>query len=451
MKKFLFFFAIVMTSICGAVSRAELVYENDAPRGSGSMDREEERSTLREVIVPSEKLRSTKRSRVGASSSVTTVQIQQSNPVQVQPLNASAALASSEGAQAQEAAPAEVQNLSKSELMRRERVRKEIENEDLLQERLESLRLRDERQRSDQILSAGSNAGTSADAPAASAYQPNVSTEVVVPPATERPGQSAQVPAINSSTASNASVSSVSNIDSSDPSEKVQFIVQPRIGVANMNGNGLYDIRPRYSAGIALGLGVSEHLIFEFGYQYNEYGFAIARSNPAVNYVNGFGINTNSEQIEMHQNVFDLGAKIPFLSMDSKVRPFVGLGVGYSKSYTNFSSAYLRNLDAAGLGNTWGRDYETSAYLGYLSTGLDFRVSKSITIGATFKYYNVFSSRQNSSINNYGLLGVEPRYYNNSLASGLGGAPSELDKRYIGGSLERASFYTLLVGAGFSF
>jgi hypothetical protein len=253
-------------------------------------------------------------------------------------------------------------------------------------------------------------------------------------------------------TVSQASVSTA--VDSSS-GEKTSFQVQPRAGIANLSGVSYYDIRPHYSAGIGLGVGISNHVTFDAGFQFSEYGVAMNSSNPYIANYQAWaatqGYNSTFESVAMKQNIVDAGFKVHVLGSEARLRPFLGGGAAYSKSFVNYDSRILAILNQSGL-QQLGRDYEISSYMGYLSTGLDVRVTSSISVGATFKYYRVLSARENQKFNNaamsnpYGAsaYGYVPygSYYNSL---------QDTDKQMVGGSLAQSSVYSILGGVTFTF
>ncbi len=388
-------------------------------------------------------------------------------------------------------APAtEVQNLSKSELMRRERVRAEVRNEDLLQERLEELRLRDEKRRSEELLGGGGlrngnsqkDLDSGAEMSARRVASPTISEEVVVPSVTETPGKRPASMAVNpglnrQQTASFAAqeagslphsqsgtsvaalsvvpqysdsvystqgagvVMQQSNVrlagdEIKDTSEKTYLSIQPRAGLVNFASGVRYDIRPRFSLGLGLGVAASEHISFDAGYTFSEVGIAQPLSNPYVYAYQAWSSaqgNFNYENVALRQNIFDAGLKLNFLGIDAKVRPYIGGGGAYSQSFVNYDQRIVNLLTQSGLATALARDYEIQSFLGYLSAGLDVKVAKNIYVGAFGKYYQVLSARE---------FGVAPYW---------GWANLDLDKQSVGASLSRASFYTIQGAVSFVF
>lgn len=428
-------------------ARSELVYDNGAqanPQVEASAPaqvRGDDRESLRQVLTTSQKAQVT----VQATEPAAVV----AAPIVVQ------------GAAPQVATAPETQILSKTELMRRERVREEVKNEDILQERLEELRLRDERNRSAQLLGTLPAPTASAQAPV-SAPAPLVE-EVVVAPITERPGQPAPAvvapapvaasgvsaaPVAAVSTLSDTMTTSASSSTSVADEEKVAITVAPRGGLTNLNGNTYYSVQSRYSAGVGAGVAISENLSFEAGYAFTEFGVAQSSTNPSVvgyQYFNGI-----NQPFTMKQNVVDAGLKLYFLSPSAKLRPYVGGGGAFSKSFVNYDQRIINALYQSGY-QAMARDYEVNSFLGYVAAGMDIRLSKSISIGTSFKYYSVLTTRESSNWTNVaagyqglGAYSAYTPYYGNYYAA-------DTDKQQLGSTLARAGFYSILAGINFSF
>lgn len=315
---------------------------------------------------------------------------------------------------------------SRTEMMRRQRVREEIQNEDALTERLESLRLRDERARTGTITSGWDSAEAHPQGPA---YVAPMQTETVT----------------RTTVSNHETVEALtkSSDDYREPEhDNTRIYVQGRGGVAMMSANGEgYDVNSRYSLGVGLGFVVTSNLSVEAGYSFNEYGVSMGYpyGYPTYGNYNYNGNSTGDETIAMKQNVVDLGLKLHVLGVDSRVRPYVSAGAAYAKSYVNFDEKYLQQYNQA-YGNTNAYpDYELSQFLGYLGTGLDVRLSRVVSISGNFRYYGVFSSRENQPLNSY------PGYY----GGGYSSYAANPQVQQAGGSLAGRGFYTL--GAGLTF
>ncbi|MCM2321791.1 MAG: hypothetical protein NDJ90_00850 [Oligoflexia bacterium] len=329
----------------------------------------------------------------------------------------------------------EAVSVRKSETMRRQRESAERNNEDLLQERLEQLRLRDEQRRLDQLFQGAQ--GPSGDMGSAPLAQ-----QTVVTPVTERPGQAAQ-PVVT--------VASTAAMDVAEEDQAALISIQTRAGFSEMTGNVGYTVRPRISGGIGLGVATSDNVSFELGYTYTEYGVALASSNPYIQWAQGgYNYNPSTESQAMKQNVFEVGMKLHFLGPSARLRPFIGGGGAYSLSFINYDANALGRLKNIPGMEGVASDYELSSYLGYVSTGVDLRVNKSVSVGVVGKYYNVLSSRERSSLNNAALYGMYPGYgygYNSASYASM----ADAEKQFVAGSLAKISFYSIMAGATFSF
>lgn len=294
---------------------------------------------------------------------------------------------------------------SKSDLMRRERVKQELDNEDMLQQRIEEARLRDERRRAQELNQALSGA-----------VQPQgVSSEVV---GTLR----------DQVTTTQAQVAPVSVVEEKKVDEKadddMQFSISPRFGLATFTSEiygGAYTVRSRFAAGLSLGVSTNSHFGLEFGYQYAEHGIGSTYANPML--------PLSGDEFVLKQHIFDLAAKIHLLGRTSKVRPFIGAGMGYALANVNYDQRLL----AGSLYRP--RDYDMNQFLGTLTAGLDLAVSQNISVGAAFRYYTVLSAREDSPLNPYAVAANTPTWA----------------QIQTGQALSQSGFYTLSGAVTFSF
>lgn len=431
-------------------AKGELVYE-DGP--AAKQAQVEDRLTMRQAINVSEKAQATQQAQAAAAQPIqatTTTTTVVAPPTMVEvPAPMMAA----------QPASMDISNMSKAELMRRERQREELKNEDILQERLEELRLRDERRRTDEVLGVRASTGPAAPQLAGMALK----EEVVMSPVTDHAGTPGLAPAMapaasmsnvamigapvpassETSMMAQSTMSVAPGMDGADKNERTLISVAPRAGISNMIGDGTYfSVSPRFGAGISASIGASEHFTFQVGYTFNQYGVSMASNNPFVvgaQFQAGALGQSNFQSINMNQNLFDAGMKVHLLGMDSKIRPFVGGGGAYGRSYLNFSSAVLNQMNAA-FGMNVSPDYTINNFLGFLSAGMDFKVAKNIAVGADFRYYAVLSDSQS------GYNSV----YNNVFAGGYSGYLSS-DTAVAGNALARNSFYSIMGSVTFSF
>lgn len=373
--------------------------------------------------------------------------IQQMAPVQ--PIVIAAPAAAPVAAAAPAVDPAD--KMSRTDLVRRERMREELRNEDILQERLEELRLQDEKRRTGQVLGVAPEAAPASGALLASVAAPAaviaapVTEQVVSVPVTDRPGS-----------ASSLSGTTVSAVTDSSEDETTTLRLAPRGGMSGFSGQNPYALQGRYSLGAGVDVGVSDHLSFEIGYTFSEYGVALnsatALGLAPILGAGGYGFNYNQNNTTgvLRQNVVDAGIKLHLLGRRSKLRPYIGGGAGYSRSYLNYDSRIVDFLRNAGYGVS--PDYDMTQFLANASAGVELQLSKSVVVGLSYKYYTVLSSRQNQELYNPALYGAYP----GALYGGYGGfagagSLADLDKQYVGGSLATTSFYSVLGTVSFSF
>lgn len=454
-----------MTAVSSA--RADLVYEENIAPGaaaggtSGTFTRSQEPPAQAPMQVPTAQ----------APSTPTSSGVSVPTPVYTGSFNNGGSNMNGGGGSGGE----DEDTVSRSELMRRERLREEVKNEDVLQARLEELRLRDEERRTQQIL-ASPGVGTATFAPASAAAPTQVEEQVIVAPATEHPGQPASQPVMQQPVAQQpvqlqqpmqqpeappapgrrdrpelASAASTSMSDSGaagwntaaaanpDVGNRSSITVQPRLGLSGMLGNTGYQVDPHFSTGVSVGFNASDHFAVDVGYQYSEFGVALASSNPfvqSIQMMDGFGMDT----MTMKQNLVDAGVRYYLLNPDSTIRPFFGAGLGYAKSFINYSQAILSQTYMQGM----SPDYGLSQYLGFISAGFDVKVSKNVSLGFLAKYYDVFASTEDGYLNNMA-------FYNPMAMGGYGWQPGSYDKQYVGGSLAGMNFFSLLGDVTFNF
>jgi outer membrane protein W len=479
-------------------ARSEMVYEPEVSQTAPTAVRADDRDQMRTALQSSEKVQTTVQAQPAQQVQVQQVQpVQVQQPVQqvqVQPVQAQAMQAQAPqiqyvapvaqpvvvssvaspsqiaeapipavqgGVSTSEAPQTEVQSLSKTELMRRERTRTELKNEDLLQERLEELRLRDEKRRTDQLLGAENNqlGGTAAPVMAPVAE----TTQGVVSPVTDHPGEvlnapvptaaqaqaqapapaqgqavaayvaSPYTPAAQAQMAGNQSVTSAQAVPGSSD-DHTKLYITPRFGVSVMNVDNAFNVSGKYSAGVGLGMGITDNLSFEVGYTYSSYGIGLGGANSV--YASAF--TGSSDTYVLNQNVFDAGLKLALLGPDSRFRPFVGVGAAYAKGYLNYPQASAQQYQL--LNPNFSPDFESSDFLGYLSVGFDAQVSKTVSVGMNARYYKVLSDSENESL-----------YAGSFYGGGYGGGAIDPAKLQEGTALAESSFYSLLGTVTFQF
>jgi hypothetical protein len=195
-------------------------------------------------------------------------------------------------------------------------------------------------------------------------------------------------------------------------------------------GSDYYNIDSRYTLGVEVEMDLDDSLSAVLGYSYSQYDIGLSTTNPFyVAQPMGFGYN-GFGTLGYNQNVFEGALRVYLMPRDSKFRAFIGGGLGYNKGYVNYSNRYTQNYAFNPYQNS--PDYEVNSFLGILQAGAEVNVSKSVSIGALFKYDQILSSNENQPLNNYGFINQGYNGYQ------IG------DKQIVGGSLAKQSFYSIL-------
>lgn len=337
-------------------------------------------------------------------------------------------------------------DLSKSETMRRQRLREELKNEDLLTQKLEELRLKDEMKRTGEILGSGVN---------------KEEAQVQVEPVQEqRIGSAAMAPAPIAPTAGNPAINNVSlngapagtstadmAVESGDDEDKnTRISITPRGGLTGISGS-MYDVESKYSFGLSISADLGDHLAFVAGYTYSSYSVG---AGTTLSYYNP----QQMQKIEFNDNLFDIGARGHLFGIKSKVRPFAGAGFGYRKGYVNYDKAtrdYIRQYNQYG-----AQDVNVSGFSTYLELGVEFKLSKAISLVGMGRYFHMLSSRQSSELNpnafyNGGAAGYP--YYGAASTGGYYGtyAYNDGSRERAGNDLSQANFFQLMAGVSVSF
>ncbi len=332
-----------------------------------------------------------------------------------------------------------VEHLSRSELIRRERIRTELNNEDILQQRIEELRLRDEKRLTDALLQ---EAQIAREKDAQAKQEEVVKDQVVVQQAAPQ-----QIEVVGSAVKEQESVA-VAQASSEDEGLVGSIQIQPKGGFTTFTGEMPFRVESEFTVGLGIGMDITDSVALEAGYAYSEYGVKYGSSYTATNYYNPYSLGYGSNQQttnthSMKQNLFDAGLKFYLLNTSSRIRPFIGGGGAYTKTYINYTSSILNYYEQLGM-SYMTQDVVSDAFLGYVTAGMDVQLSKAISIGATVRYYTVLTAKESMPNNtitpNNGYYGYNN--YNSYMVT---------DKQALGNSLGRSAFYSILAGISFKF
>jgi hypothetical protein len=223
-------------------------------------------------------------------------------------------------------------------------------------------------------------------------------------------------------------ISTVRNTYGVNTEEKASLKVYlaPFAGMSSLTGNTTADATPRYAAGANVGLLISSNMMLDASYTYSEQNL----SNPRYNTTSGILLGTGVANVfGLKQNAFDAGVKLFFLGRESRFRPFFGGGMGYTKSYLNYTANYQQAL---GNQAQYLNDFVTNQITGFGEIGAEFAFTRSIVATAMFKLNGVFSSNTSASD-----ASTTQNY--------------DASKLEVGNSLSRTASYTVGAGVGIYF
>ncbi len=205
----------------------------------------------------------------------------------------------------------------------------------------------------------------------------------------------------------------------------ITLFVSPYAGISSVFGNDTADSNPQYAYGAAVGLLVSSNMRVDVSYTYAEENF----SNPRVNSTQGVFVSSDANVFTMKQSSLGAGVKLYVLGRESRFRPFLGGGGGYTRGTLNYTAAYLQAL---GYQSQYTSDFTLNQVNGFGEIGTEFAFTKNVVASASFKLSGVLSSNSSGS----------------DQATAQNYDPSKLD---VGNSLSRTASYMVSAGLGFYF
>ncbi|MFN8369663.1 MAG: outer membrane beta-barrel protein [Bacteriovoracaceae bacterium] len=293
---------------------------------------------------------------------------------------------------------------SEADKIRRERQNLEKDNEDLVRKKIEDMRIAEEKKMSDRLKNMLGGQG--------SLQQDTVSTQAA----------------------------SVIEAKKEEPVKPVgadnRFQVKPFYGITHYKGDNVnfeskintglgFDakLNDRFSIGLGLkyvNMSIQQidrspymNSYYNNGYYTGGYGYNY-NYNYNLNYSNNWYQNTfqNQREIEMNQFGFELTGKF-FILPDSRVRPYAGLGLGYSKTQLNYkslggsSSAYYNPYSNVQYGD---EGYNASTFSGIVLLGADFYFTERFGLNAEMRYAKGFASDYNQDLNNTLIANPDQRF-----------------------------------------
>jgi hypothetical protein len=187
-------------------------------------------------------------------------------------------------------------------------------------------------------------------------------------------------------------ISSVQNTYGVETEERraTQFYASPFAGASSLVGNGTVDSSPSYVAGGTVGALFGQKFMVNVSFTHAETNY----SNPLTN---STGILLGSNAFLMKQNLIGAGGKFFILGRESRIRPFVGAGMSYSRGTLDYSSGYSALLTGAQYTN----DLAINQYSGYGEIGTEVAITKQLVANISFQMSDVLSSSVGDGSSNY--------------------------------------------------
>jgi hypothetical protein len=203
----------------------------------------------------------------------------------------------------------------------------------------------------------------------------------------------------------------------------VQFYIAPFGGVSTIVGNTTVDASSRFAVGGQAGFLLSSNFLLNIAYTYSEHSLSGPRTGNTI----VFG--APQDVYRLKTNHLELGGRLFFLGRESRVRPFFGGGMGWGKSYLNYSTA---NLQALGYQPGFVKDFTLNQFDAFGELGAEVAITRAISVHAAFRLR--------------GVLGTTT-----SANSDLDAASYDAAKLAVGNSLRQTASYTLGAGLGIYF
>ena len=203
----------------------------------------------------------------------------------------------------------------------------------------------------------------------------------------------------------------------------ISLYISPFAGSSSVIGNDTADNNPQYAVGASAGLLISSNMLLEISYVHAEQNF----SNPRINTTQGVYVNSDANVFALKQNVIDAGIKLFILGRESRIRPFLGGGMGYSRGTLNYTTPYQQALANQAV---YLSDFSINQYNGFGELGAEFAITRNIVATGSFRLHGVLGSSTSGD--------SAPLNYD----------PSKLD---VGNSLSRTASYLISAGLGIYF
>ncbi|MGE4233351.1 MAG: outer membrane beta-barrel protein [Bacteriovoracia bacterium] len=331
---------------------------------------------------------------------------------------------------------------SPSQIIRKQRIQEELKNEALAAEKLEELRLRDELKRREELFNSVKKEEPKKEEEIQTEH---IQAEEMIEEPVSRVEKSKRE---EKQTVATSSSLTASTIEEEKASSDMRFTLTPRAGVSLISGS-IYDIQSQSALGFDIGVDLTDYFAITGGYTYSQYGLTAGSSIYSP-----YGYQTSGlRELQFNDNQIDVGGRLNFTPVKSKVRPFIGAGAGYRRGYVNYDNNTQQYLSR--FGQYASQDVEISGFNGNLNTGLEFRLTDHVSVTGMFKFIHMFTTSQSAPVNPNAFANQNV-YYNGMYYNTAGyyaGPYNYTDnvKNQVGDALVRNNIYNVSVGLTIGF
>lgn len=180
----------------------------------------------------------------------------------------------------------------------------------------------------------------------------------------------------------------------------------PYAGIRQFNGENVDSFESKINAGITMENMITERLSIGLGLNYTAMDIA---ERGYFNSFNSFGFN-NVDTINYSNLNLSLNGKF-FFTVESKIRPYAGLGLGYNRTSLKYDSDQDQQINYGGNFNTYNADDSSisgSNVTGSAMVGAEVAFTDMLGLNLEFNYTRAITSafdRGGSNALNFGTFG----------------------------------------------
>ena len=198
----------------------------------------------------------------------------------------------------------------------------------------------------------------------------------------------------------------------------------PFVGMNSVFGNDSADFSPKYAAGGTLGLVLSSNMMIIGSFTYSDQSV----SHPTIDSASTVALD-RSNLMDFKQSTLEGGLRFYILGRESRVRPFISGGAGWTHGSLQYSSYNLQTLSA--ILPTYGNELTMNQLDAIGEVGAEVAITRQIVLSASFKMDGVLAS--------------------STSADGQNSSNYDPSKVSVGNSLSRSGSYQIAAGLGIYF